>query len=149
MKFNWGTGIIIAFVCFISFIMFFVVNMNINKKYDHDLVTEDYYKQELEYQNDINKESKAKNLVNNVTVEKNEKGLLIVFPEDFEAKDISGKVILYRPSNKHLDFEMPISLINDHNLIVPNELLLSGRWNIKIDWTYKEDKYMFKKLIVF
>ena len=50
MKINWGTGIVLAFIGFISFIMYFVVNMNTNKKYDHDLVTEDYYKQELEFQ---------------------------------------------------------------------------------------------------
>ena len=48
MKFNWGTGIVLAFIGFISFIMYFVINMNTNDKYDHDLVTEDYYKQELE-----------------------------------------------------------------------------------------------------
>ena len=36
MKINWGTGIVIAFIAFISFIMYFVVNMNVNKKYDHD-----------------------------------------------------------------------------------------------------------------
>ncbi len=47
MKINWGTGIVIAFVAFIAFIMYFVINMITNKKYDHDLVTEDYYKEEL------------------------------------------------------------------------------------------------------
>ncbi|MCK5400025.1 MAG: FixH family protein, partial [Flavobacteriaceae bacterium] len=51
MKMNWGTGIVIAFIGFIAFIMFFVITMSTNKKYEHDLVTEDYYKEELEYQN--------------------------------------------------------------------------------------------------
>ena len=53
MKLNWGTGIVIAFVGFISFIMYFVITMNTDKALDHDLVTEDYYKEELEFQNDI------------------------------------------------------------------------------------------------
>ena len=69
MKINWGTGIVIAFIAFISFIMYFVINMNINKKYDHDLVTEDYYKKELEFQNDIDKETNAKNLVENLRLQ--------------------------------------------------------------------------------
>ena len=47
MKVNWGTAIVIAFVGFIGFIMYFVVNMATNDKYDHDLVVEDYYQQEL------------------------------------------------------------------------------------------------------
>ena len=48
MKINWGTAIVIAFVCFISFIMYFVISMSTDKKYDHDLVVEDYYGQELQ-----------------------------------------------------------------------------------------------------
>ncbi|MEM7380960.1 MAG: cytochrome C oxidase Cbb3, partial [Bacteroidota bacterium] len=41
MKINWGTGIVIAFVCFISFIIFFVVRSHTDNRADHDLVTED------------------------------------------------------------------------------------------------------------
>ena len=38
-----------------SFIIYFVVQMN-TSEHNHDLVTKDYYKKELEYQNDIDKE---------------------------------------------------------------------------------------------
>ena len=55
MKFNWGTGVVIAFILFISFIMYFVISMNTDKSLDHDLVDENYYKQELEFNKDINK----------------------------------------------------------------------------------------------
>lgn len=51
MKIGWGTGIVIAFALFIAFIMFFVVSMTSNKKYDHDFVTDNYYEKELTYQN--------------------------------------------------------------------------------------------------
>ena len=44
MKLNWGTGIVLAFIGFISFIMFFVIRMNTNDKYDHDLVNENLFK---------------------------------------------------------------------------------------------------------
>ena len=59
MKINWGTGIVLAFIGFIAFIMYFVVSMSTGDKYDHDLVVEDYYKAELEYQKDIDKEKKC------------------------------------------------------------------------------------------
>jgi hypothetical protein len=55
MKINWGTSIFIAFVCFISFIMYFVITMSTDSAYKHDLVIEDYYGQELQFQNDIDK----------------------------------------------------------------------------------------------
>ncbi|MBT8310759.1 MAG: FixH family protein, partial [Flavobacteriaceae bacterium] len=127
MKINWGTGIVIAFIAFISFIMYFVINMNINKKYDHDLVTDDYYKEELKFQNDIDKEKNAKDLESNITWKKTDKGLLLAFPEYLDFKKIKGKVFLYRPSNKQFDFEIPISL-SDYNLLIPDNRLLDGRW---------------------
>lgn len=148
MKLNWGTGIVIAFIGFISFIMYFVINMNTDKKLDHDLVTEDYYKQELKYQNDIDKEKNAKTLSANLKWRKTEEGMLISFPKNLEPSNISGKVFLYRPSNKQLDFETTISLSN-HNLLIPDKRLLDGRWNIKIDWNYKGNNYLYKEEILY
>jgi len=148
MKINWGTAIIIAFVCFISFIMYFVINMSTNKKYDHDLVVEDYYQQELKYQNDINKEENAKELTTDVSWQKTNEGIIITFPKDLDSNKIKGKVFLYRPSNKQLDFEIPVSLSN-HNLLIPDNSLLDGRWNIKVDWTYNRKDYLYKTDIVY
>ena len=148
MKINWGTGIVLAFIGFIGFIMYFIIQMSVNKKYDHDLVVEDYYKQELQFQNDINKEENSKSLKENVYWVKTDEGLLITFPKDLNENEIKGKVFLYRPSNKQLDFEIPISISN-HNLLIPDSRLLDGRWNIKIDWKYKESSYLFKEEIIY
>ena len=148
MKFNWGTGIVLAFIGFISFIMYFVISMNVDKKYDHDLVTEDYYKQELEFQKDIDKETNSRTLVKDIEWSKTKDGILITFPESLNTDNIKGKVFLYRPSNKQLDFETTISL-SDHNLLIPDKRLLDGRWNLKIDWQYKGDLYLYKKEIVY
>ena len=148
MKLNWGTGIVIAFVCFISFIMYFVINMNTSKKYNTSLVTEDYYKAELEYQNDIDKETNAKQLETNITWKRTAQGLEICFPKSMNINHITGKVFLYRPSNEHVDFETAISLSN-HNLLIPDKRLLDGRWNIKVDWQYRGKSYLYKKEIVY
>lgn len=148
MKFNWGTGVVLAFVGFISFILYFVISMNTNNKFDHDLVSEEYYKQELEYQKDIDKEKNSRKLKTDITWKKTNEGMVITFPESLNFNDITGKVFLYRPSNKQLDIEAPISLSN-HNLLIPDNRLLDGRWNIKIDWQYSGQSYMFKKEIVY
>ena len=148
MKINWGTAIVIAFIGFIGFILYFVVNMAANDKYDHDLVVEDYYQQELKFQADIDKEERSKSLANNITWEKTNNGILISFPEELDHKAINGIVFLYRPSNKQLDFETPISLSN-HNLLIPDNRLLDGRWDITIDWTYNNRAYLFKEAMTY
>ncbi len=144
MKINWGTGIVIAFVAFISFIMYFVITMNVNKKYDHDLVTEEYYKKELLFQNEIDAQQRANTLKINPEIEKTDLGLLVSFPDTLVPTNISGTVFLYRPSNKQLDFEIPISLSNSH-LLIPNKRLLDGRWNIVIEWQYNNQEFLTKK----
>lgn len=146
MKINWGTGIVLAFIGFISFIMYFIITMNVDSKYEHDLVTEDYYAEELDYQNDINKLSNSKRLNENVSYKKTEEGLIITFPKDLDITKITGNVFLYRPSNKHLDFDKKISLSNPY-LLIPDKRLVDGRWNIKIDWQYKGNSYLFKESI--
>ena len=148
MKINWGTGIVIAFICFISFIMYFIITMSTNDKYDFDLVTEDYYGQELEFQEDLNKEEHSKTLKTNINFTKTEAGVTINFPKDIDYKNITGTVFLYRPSNKQFDFEIPISLSN-HNLLIPDKRLLGGRWNIKIDWKYNDNSYIYKTEIIY
>ena len=148
MKINWGTAIVIAFVCFISFIMYFVISMSTNEKYEHDLVVEDYYQQELKFQSDIDKETNSKSLETNVSWTKTANGVQIMFPKDLDFKNIEGQVFLYRPSNKQLDFEIPISLSN-HNLLIPDKRMLDGRWNIKVDWTYNNNSYLYKTDITY
>lgn len=147
-KFNWGTGIVLAFIGFISFIMYFIISMNTNTDYQHDLVTEDYYKAELEYQNDINKEENSKNLEKNISWKKVDEGIIIEFPKNLDFENITGKVFLYRPSDKQLDFETQISLSN-HNLLIPDKRLLDGRWNIKVYWQYNKTSYLYKKEIMY
>ncbi|EDP71826.1 hypothetical protein FBALC1_12032 [Flavobacteriales bacterium ALC-1] len=148
MKINWGTGIVLAFIGFISFIMYFIITMTTNDKYDFDLVTEDYYGEELKFQSDIDKETHSKTLKTNITWAKTEQGITINFPEDLDIENIKGKVFLYRPSNKQFDFEIPVSLSN-HTLLIPDKRLLGGRWNIKVDWSYNSELYLYKSEIVY
>ncbi|WP_405567338.1 FixH family protein [Polaribacter sp. Asnod6-C07] len=148
MKFNWGTGIVITIIAFIAFIMYFVITMSTDHAYSHDLVTEKYYEAELNYQQEIDAKQNAFNLDDKVNIQRDSKGLLIKFPEKYQPKEIKGKVFLYRPSNKQLDFEIPISISKNY-LLVPEQRLLDGRWNIKIHWNYKNKDYLLKEEIVY
>lgn len=146
MKINWGTGIIMAFVGFISFIMYFIITMVTNDNYNHDLVSENYYADELQYQNDIEKLKNSKALESDISYQKTVKGLVIQFPNNLDYKNIAGHMFLYRPSNKQLDFDVVISLSKSY-LLIPDNRLVDGRWNIKIDWQYKGNSYLFKESI--
>jgi nitrogen fixation protein FixH len=147
MKINWGTGIVLAFITFIGFILFFVVRMSIDHRADHDLVTEEYYKAELEYQQEIDAEQHARKYAR-IASQRTPEGISLRFPENLDCEKIEGTVSLYRPSNKHLDFDFPISLSNAH-LLIPDKRLLDGRWDIKVSWKYDEEAYLYKESITY
>lgn len=146
MKLNWGTSIALAFVAFVGFILYFVITMSVDKSYSHDLVTEKYYQKELQFQDDINAQKNAFSIKEKMQFIKTAEGLQIQFPKEFTEEKIEGKVFLYRPSNKQLDFEMPISLSRSY-LLVPDKRLVDGRWNITISWIHNNKPYLLKKEI--
>ncbi|WP_339656572.1 FixH family protein [uncultured Maribacter sp.] len=148
MKINWGTGIVIAFVAFISFILFFVIRMTTSHNANHDLVTEEYYKAELGFQKEINAEQNALNSIKQIQLKKVPDGLLIVFPEKYNNTNVSGTVHLYRPSNKRLDFDLPI-VLSDSHLLIPDKHLLDGRWDIKIFWKHQGKEFLHKESLTF
>lgn len=148
MKFNWGTGIVISFILFMGFILYFVVLANTDARYDHDLVTEEYYKQELQYQNELNSSQRSLNDGMEVMVKEDDNGLLLTFPESLNPKEIKGKVSLYRPSDKRLDFEISLSLSNSY-LLIPDSKLVDGRWDLTVDWQYEGRSYLSKQQLTY
>lgn len=148
MKFNWGTGIVIGIIAFISFIMFFVIKMSTNDAYSYDLVVEEYYKKELAYQQEIDAEENMNVFSEKIKGEKTNEGWIINFPVEINPEEVSGTVFLYRPSNKQLDFLLPLNL-SGSSLLIPDKRLLDGRWNVTIDWEYKGKKYLYKNQILY
>lgn len=146
MKISWGTGIVIAFGLFMSFILFFVFRVQSDSKYDNELVVEDYYKQERVLQARLEKEQNAADLEHKIQIINDGKAIKITFPEGFAPEKISGKVSLYRPSAQKLDFEIPISLSSPY-LLIPKSGLAGGRWDIIVDWQHNGKKYLSKEML--
>ncbi len=146
MKISWGTGIVLAFVAFIIFILYFVFLASTRNQANHDLVTREYYKEELAYQQEIDAQQNALKYAKETTFKKTTEGLIITFPEDFKFDNTQGIVSLYRPSNKHLDFDLPVSLSNTH-LLIPDKQLVDGRWDIRISWSHSDQNYLIKESI--
>ncbi len=68
MKLNWGTAVVIAMISFMVFILTFVYRSAVMDEYQHELVSEDYYGDELHYQEEIDKLNNASALEVDVTV---------------------------------------------------------------------------------
>lgn len=143
MKINWGTGIVIAFALFITFILYFVIKVQSDSKYSNELVVEEYYKHDAHFGEEMTRIQNAQDLIQKPTISNTKEGIVILFPKEFKPENIKGKVSLYRPSNKKLDFEVVISMTNP-SLLIPKKNLVDGRWDINMEWKYEGKQYLTK-----
>lgn len=145
-KISWPTGIIIAIASFVIFILSFVYKVTFLPEYDHHLVSEDYYMDELNYQQEIDKQNKGIDLNENVTLKKVDTGLLISFPSEFDYSKITGTINFLRLSNDKIDFSLPINL-SSNEVLIEDKNLVEGRWDVKIEWTVNDNTYLLKEKI--
>lgn len=146
MKFNWGTGIVIAFALFMTFILYFVFEVQSNSKYDNDLVVEEYYKHDTHFQEEMARIQNAHDLQHKPSIKYTGDGVTVIFPAGFESDKVKGNIQLYRPSNKKFDFNTQIALTNSE-IIIPQKKLIKGRWDVNMEWQYEGKKYLTKEVI--
>ncbi len=144
MKINWGTGVAIAMISFMVFILSFVYKTFTDRSYDHHLVSEEYYKDEVNFQQEIDALANARKLKELIVLENTDNGILITFPSDVADKKVEGVIAFQRASNIKLDFNLPINL-KENKLLIRDKKLARGLYNVKIDWKAGAVKYLYKE----
>ncbi|MDH3381729.1 MAG: FixH family protein [Flavobacteriaceae bacterium] len=146
IKINWGWGVVIALASFMIFIGTIVFQLMFKKEYDHQLVSENYYKDELLFQLELNKLENAKKLPKNILVQPKDGKLLIIFPEAFNFSEIEGTINFQYIIDDQFDFEQKIAL-KTPIFEVDSLKLKKGSWNLKVDWKYRGAAYLYKEKI--
>lgn len=146
MKFNWGVGVFVLYSSFVILILFLVFK-SVNTKVD--LVTEDYYQQELKYQDKIDQKRNAADLELGLKHEVSGTTIFLAFPPDHQLA--KGTVMVYRPSNKVYDKTFDIKLDENSKMIIAMEKSPIGLYKLKINWSnnsidyyVEEDIYLSK-----
>jgi hypothetical protein len=144
MKMNWGAGIAILYIGFVAMILVLVF-MSTRQKID--LVTDQYYAEELRFQDKINKTERARHLTEPLQWEVSEKGIAIHYPKMFSEKNISGNVKLYCPSDNNKDLFFTVQT-QDHTQLITADQIPDGRYYLQIDWKNGTETYWNEDLVV-
>jgi hypothetical protein len=144
MKMNWGTGILIGIIIFIVIVFTMTV---IFMSQDVHLVTDNYYEKTLTYQDEIDKQSRAMALDEEVAIKFDGELVNIVFPTEYLEKNLSGEIYFYRPSNPALDIKVPLQLSEQGSQIIPVKRLEKGYWRLKLLWEMDGNEYYSEKAI--
>ncbi|WP_212000996.1 FixH family protein [Chitinophaga sp. HK235] len=128
---NWGHKIIIVFVVFAAGIITLVTKSMRTKI---DMVTKDYYTEELKYQQVIDGKVNARTLSAPISITQQSEGITVTFPQELHGTNLSGKIKFYRPSDAAMDVEMPLILNNDGRQMINRQLFSKGNYLVKVQW---------------
>jgi hypothetical protein len=143
MKINWGYKIIGVYLIFVAGIVYLVIRAS---SQNNDLVTENYYEEELKYQQVIDASGRTALLKNKMSVIKKNDQLIILFPSDFIDKKISGELLLYYPADEKKDFgnAFETDSLKWVQVIPPTA---TGQYILKIKWMADEKSYYHEESI--
>ena len=142
-KISWGTGIIIGIIAFVVIIVTMTI---IFMTQDVSLVSDNYYEKSLVYQDEIDKQSRTKSLSEQVKISFDGEVISISFPPEYLAKEISGEIFFYRPSDPKLDFKLPLQL-TEGNQFIPVSRIDKGFWRVKLNWIMDGNVYYNERAI--
>lgn len=128
-KMNWGHGIAIFFTCFVAFITFLVVKSH---QQNIDLVTENYYQQELQYQHQIEKIQNNQQLEEKVKITADKGEVYLHFPK--LSGPVEGQVQVFRPSDARFDLTEELKPDSQNQQQIATSTLPPGFYRIKINW---------------
>lgn len=142
---NWGFKIVIAALLFMGYIVFLVT-----KCFEQDvvLVEKHYYKEEIEYQNQIQKiknANQSQDLLIKYLPTSNE--VALKFNNGIQ-NDFHGKVKLFRPSDDKMDKIIPLNLNESGVQVIPTSQLAKGLWRVKVSWTIGDTSFFKEEVLV-
>ncbi|WP_113925205.1 FixH family protein [Cognataquiflexum aquatile] len=138
---DWGKGIVITLIVFIS-LMVGLVTICV-KQDDIHLVTQNYYEEEIKYQDQIEKMINANSLDYKVLIYDNQlKKVDLRLPVGSK-----GTMHLFRPSDARLDQKIDFDVTNPNANAFDLKSLKPGYWKLKLTWSENGVDYFHEEKI--
>ncbi len=138
---NWGKSIFLAFILFATFILFIVVKAF---QQDFDLVAEDYYTQEINYQKKLEQKANLANLNERVLLKQVQQSITLEFPKNQKPE---GEIHFYHPSRKMFDKKIPILIGKANTQTIDRSDLITGQYRVNITWKSSGEEYFQQEKI--
>ena len=131
MTISWGTKIAVLYSTFVVGIGGLVYASTRTK---FELVSDDYYQQEVQYQKVIDATKNGSALSTPLTIDAGVDGVGIAFPKEFAGKEISAHILCYAPVNSAWDRTLDLKTTTAQ-LFIDAAKLKPTRYQVKVTWT--------------
>lgn len=132
---NWGKSIVLVFVLFAGFIGTMVYQMS---REHIDLVSDNYYQNELDYQRQIDREKNARQNTDAViTNQPDQQQVVCELPNTLQ----NGQIVFYRPGDRKQDFKVTIPASHEAQQVISTATLSRGLWRVQFTWSDGNREY--------
>lgn len=142
---NWGKSIVLAFILFAGLI---ITMVSISMQHDVNLVADNYYEEELAYEDQMNRIRNYENLKDKPSISRKSDQIILTFPGNIADQMEQGEIHFFRPSDHKIDKKIKIKLNQNHQQTFPVSSFGKGLWKTKLNWNSKEKEYFFEEKIV-
>lgn len=143
MKLSWGIKIALLYS---GFVVLIVSMVTLAMRQKVDLVSKDYYEQELKFQNKIDMSNRTQALKEPLTWQVKQGALQFNFPSEFKGQKINGEVLFFRPSDASMD--KTLSLNTDSvNYDLNTSTLSKGLYKMQVNWKVNNTEYYNEGII--
>ncbi|TGE17378.1 FixH family protein [Hymenobacter elongatus] len=140
----WPYAIVTVFVLFAAYIGSMVYQA---MQTDVNLVSADYYQQELAHQQRMDAVARTAALPTPVQVhhEAASRRLMLQLPAALAGQAVQGQVHFFRPSNQALDFALPLQTAADLRQFINTSKMAPGFWRVQLDFTTGGQAYFLEQ----
>jgi uncharacterized membrane protein YhiD involved in acid resistance len=138
MTINWGNKLLIVFALFGTMIITLVYKA-VHSNYD--LVSKEYYKDELNYQQVIDGTNRANTLTAALEISQQRKQIQIQLPAEIKGADTRGSILFYCASDARKDKQFDLKTDADGLQQIDAGQLIPATYQVKINWQTNGKSY--------
>ena len=145
MWLNWGHKLILVFLAFGTMMTYMVYR---STKTNYDLVSAEYYKDEIAYQQVIDGAARANNLSGKVSVSQAGTVITIRFPGEMKNSLLKGSALFYCSFDARRDKKILLNTGPDAVQEIDSRLFVPGRYILKLSWRSHAEQYYSEQTIL-
>ena len=126
---------------YLGFVALIVTLVSLTMSQKVDLVSKDYYDQEIKYQNRIDRINQTHSLKSALVWEVKQGKLALQFPRELKGQKIKGKAFFFRPSDASLDKTMEVATDTSCQIDISTQNLKPGMYKLQMEWEANEVAY--------
>jgi len=141
---NWGNKLLLTFVVFACGIFYLVYRaMHIETA----LVSKEYYKDELKYQQVIDGTNSANALSAKVQITQQNENINVQLPSEMKNEKVSGSIWFYCPADAKKDKHVAMELNSEAAQQIDKKNFMPGNYTVKFDWDNNNKHYHTEELL--